>query len=137
MLVLYSKMRWWRARLGVQRLQRKHSFDASGSSAFSPANAERSTVAIDPSRSFLIVRLRSVEMHNTVEGCLWHCSKDVYGTVTRARSEPPDLDRVTERGLNVGYCSYGTQIQRTPSLFDMHVWPLNNRILSNYMKKNH
>jgi hypothetical protein len=31
-----------------------------------PGPAERSTVAIDPSRSFLIVRLRSTEMHNNI-----------------------------------------------------------------------
>jgi hypothetical protein len=34
---------------------------ASGSSVFVGANAERSTVTIDPNRSFLIVRLRSAE----------------------------------------------------------------------------
>jgi hypothetical protein len=37
---------------------------ASGSSVFVGANAERSTVAIDPNRSFLIVRLNA-----------YHCSK--------------------------------------------------------------
>jgi hypothetical protein len=40
--------------------------DVSGSSVFVRLNAERSTVAIDPIHSFLIVRLRSVEIYSTV-----------------------------------------------------------------------
>jgi hypothetical protein len=39
---------------------------ASGSYVFAGVNGEGRTVATDPSRSFLIIRLRSVEMHNTV-----------------------------------------------------------------------
>jgi hypothetical protein len=53
----------------------------SGSFAFTPINVERSTVAIDPSRSFLIVRLRSTEMHITVANTIhnnvansWYCN---------------------------------------------------------------
>jgi hypothetical protein len=38
----------------------------SGSSVFTGGNAERSTVEIDLSCSFLIVRLRSVKMHSTI-----------------------------------------------------------------------
>jgi hypothetical protein len=52
-----------------------------------------STVTIDLSRSFLIVRVRSAEMYSTVVNT-------VYGTAAHARSESPDLDRMTERDPN-------------------------------------
>jgi hypothetical protein len=37
----------------------------------------------------------------------------MYSTVALARSEPPNLDRMAERGPNSKYYSYSIQIQRT------------------------
>jgi hypothetical protein len=90
--------------------------NVSGSSAFAGANAYRSTVAIDPSRSFLIVRLRSAETHSTGANTAHDTVENtvvIHDTVACARSEPTDLDRTTDMGLNSEYCSYSTQIQRT------------------------
>jgi hypothetical protein len=56
---------------------------ASGSSAFAGANAERSTVEIDPSHSFLIVRLRSIEMHSTLANTVYNIVANSWYCITR------------------------------------------------------
>jgi hypothetical protein len=47
--------------------------------------------------------------------CSWYCSKlpwQIHGTVALARSEPSDLDRMTNMRLNSQYCSYSDKIER-------------------------
>jgi hypothetical protein len=46
------------------------------------ANAERSNVVIDPSRSFLFVRLRSTKIHSTLANIV-HGTVVKYGTDSR------------------------------------------------------
>jgi hypothetical protein len=66
--------------------------------------SEPSTVVIDISCSFMIVRLRQAKMHNTVASTVHsavtnYCGKFVF-TVAIDRSESSDLDRTAERKSN-------------------------------------
>jgi hypothetical protein len=66
-------VRW--SQLGCIPLYQLHSGASheSGSSTFAGANAERRTVVIDLSHSFLIVWLGSVEIHRTAANII-HCT---------------------------------------------------------------
>jgi hypothetical protein len=82
--------------------------------------SEPSTVVIDISCSFMIVRLRQAKMHNTAASTvLQHCNKLLWQiriTVALDRSESSDLDRTAERRSNSYYCSYSTKFRGSCSL---------------------
>jgi hypothetical protein len=59
---------------------------------------------IDPDRSFLILRLRLAEKNHTVANI-----------VALIRSEPLGLDRTVESGPNSRYCSYSAKCRGSKS----------------------
>jgi hypothetical protein len=79
---------------------------ASSSSSAVPLRMEQiCTVPIDQNRSFLIMRLRLVEMLSTVVNI-------IHGTVALTRFDQLDLDRTAERKPNSQHYSYSAQMQR-------------------------
>jgi hypothetical protein len=63
-----------------------------------------SIVAIDLNRSFLIMRLKSIEMYSTGANIIHY----TVAIVPYAKFEPPDLDRMIESDPNSKYYSYNT-----------------------------
>jgi hypothetical protein len=78
---------------------------------YSQQRVDKCKGPIDLSCSFLIVRLRWIEMHNTIHDTVAiYGIITIYGIVPLARSKPSELDQTVKRGLNLRHYSYSAQI---------------------------